>query len=175
MKFPVLCLWPEARCKTEGNRLGFRVMDHSLRFFLVGLASCVGALGFAEVPETKPGPETKLGPEFEKIRDAPMFAIGGVGIAARLTEAEVALENLLKKPSAADHCRKLVKEGTMAGQLYGLLGLKRSDPAGFKKLVRPYRDSKEMVQTASGCIMGSIEVSTVAAEIENGEFEFPAR
>lgn len=144
-------------------------MNHSLRFFLVGLAGCMGALGFAEVPDSKPGPE------FGKIRDAPMFTIGGVGIAARLTEAEVALEDLLKKPSAADECRKLVREGSLAGQLYGLLGLKRSDPAGFRKLVQPYKDSKEKVQTASGCIMGSIQVSAVAKGIEDGNYELPAR
>lgn len=117
----------------------------------------------AKVPE-------KL-PDFETVRQADRFAIGGIGIAGTKSRSELALRNILKSDTADVTCQKLVAKGTIAGQLYGLLGLKLLQSDAYKSVAPRYLDSKEMVPTAAGCIFGEEIVASVAQRINKGDYK----
>jgi hypothetical protein len=57
--------------------------------------------------------------------------------------------------------KELVAHGTIAGQLYGLIGVRRTDPAFFRANIERYKNSRERVRTFEGCIIGDERVAKV--------------
>lgn len=126
------------------------------------------------------------------LRSAPHFALGGVGFAGTISEAEKALGRLVAHKDGAAALEALLKDSrtTMEGRLYSLLGLKlletqrRTDltkgkPAAkvvegkaFAQKVRAYLDDylsrKAEAQVMRGCILMPRPVSTIAADIRSG-------
>ena len=108
---------------------------------------------------------------YDTLQAAGMFTIGGVGIAGTVTAEEQAFRKLLQQPDAAAQCKRLLEEATSAGQMYALLGLRTLDGAAFRAAVPRYKDTKEMVATASGCIVTHLPATQIAKEIEEGHYK----
>lgn len=109
--------------------------------------------------------------DVEIVRQADRFAVGGIGIAGTKSRPEVSLRNILKSATADATCRKLVSSGTMAGQLYGLLGLKLLKSEAYESVASRYLESKALVPTAAGCIFGEETVASVAQRINKGDYK----
>lgn len=118
------------------------------------------------------------------VRDAPRFAVGGVGFAAILSEEEKALGTLVERKDAAATLEGLLKDrrATVSGRLYALLGLKHlaaGEPKAFAERLRAhfaaYRSRGEEVEVMSGCVVFREPVSAVAKKIESGDLRLSAR
>jgi hypothetical protein len=59
---------------------------------------------------------------YDSVRDAPEFAIGGIGVAGTLSASELALREVRDSPRAEEQLRKLLNDATQAGRLYALYG-----------------------------------------------------
>ena len=79
---------------------------------------------------------------YDTVKTAGMFTVGGVGYAGTRTPSELAFRELLKQPEPLVHCKKLLEEGTPAGQMYGLLGLHLLDQDAFQAVLPRYKDTK---------------------------------
>jgi hypothetical protein len=104
------------------------------------------------------------------LKNVPHFAVGGVGVAARMSPGEEALRVLLKHKQGVPALRAVLKEGNIQGQLYALLGLKKLAPAEFAKAVVPYRASRTPVAVLSGCMMEEEPVSVIVKRIETNAY-----
>jgi hypothetical protein len=108
---------------------------------------------------------------YEALTATTTFAIGGVGFAGTTSEAEKDFRALLKEPDAVAKCQKLLTDATPEGQMYGLLGLKLKDETAFLGALPKYKGSKTTLREMSGCIMGTITMSELAARIEKGTYK----
>ena len=108
------------------------------------------------------------GEAYDTVKTADWFTIGGVGIAGTTSPSEKAFRELLKGPEPVARCRALLTEGSPAGQLYGLLGLRLLDRSAFQTALPRYKDSKTVVTTASGCIVMGTTTAEVAGQIAMG-------
>ena len=68
-------------------------------------------------------------------------------------------------------CERLLVEATSAGQMYGLLGLRLLDQDRFRAALERYKDAKESVSTASGCIVFARTEAAISLEIESGRYK----
>jgi hypothetical protein len=110
-------------------------------------------------------------PAYDTVKTAERFAIGRVGEAGIFSEQESALRELLKQPNALFRCQKLLSDGTPAGQLYGLLGLRLLDESTFKAALPRFIASKTVIQTVNGCIISRTSVAELAHKIAKGEVQ----
>jgi hypothetical protein len=108
---------------------------------------------------------------YETVRAAPDFSIGPGGAAGVRSLAEISLRKLLKTPTAAADCRKLVIEGTPAGQLYGLLGLKLLNDPSYPSVVVPFRNSQVKVTVVDGCNAIDYTTSAVVRSLDKGRIK----
>ncbi len=67
---------------------------------------------------------------YDKVKHAPAFAIGGVGIAGIMTPEEGAMRTIRDGTKGANQFRSLVKDGTQAGRMYAFVW--PSPIAGFR-------------------------------------------
>jgi hypothetical protein len=103
---------------------------------------------------------------FDTVRSAGQFAIGGVGAAGITSPAELALRIIRDGPKADEQLRKLLREGTPAGQMYALFGLRQIDVVDYAALAQPYCRSTTPVQVMSGCILHTDPTSEVVQWID---------
>jgi len=61
--------------------------------------------------------------DWNTLKTAQWFALGGIGAAGTMSKEEGALRSLLHEPNAASKLKILLSEGNLAGQCYALLGL----------------------------------------------------
>ncbi len=73
----------------------------------------------------------------------------------------LAMRIIGRAPGADAAFKDLVAHGTIAGQLYGLVGVRRTDPAFFRANIQRYKESDAWVQTINGCIISRERVSNV--------------
>ncbi len=123
---------------------------------------CLAALSTGAVPAAEPGQPQSV------LMTVNTFAIGGVGVAGTISSGEQALRELLKQSDAVSRCQALVEKASPAGQLYGLLGLKWKDEAAFQLALKKHAGSRTRVQSMSGCILETVTVGEIAAEIQKG-------
>src|SRR4029078_4342051 len=88
------------------------------------------------------------------VKSARIFAIGGIGYAGVITDEETAFNALCKAPDAAEQFRRLLREATIEGQIYALLGLRQVGAPDYKTQDDRYRRSTRKVNTGSGCEIG---------------------
>jgi hypothetical protein len=124
-------------------------MRHSLIFLLV-LALTVSAADSNK--------------NYEIVKSAKIFAIGGIGYAGIITKEETAFNALCKAPDAANQFCRLLREATIEGQIYALLGLRQLGAPDYKVQLDRYRKSRGNVNTGSGCEIGRDKVSYIATE-----------
>ncbi len=124
----------------------------------------------ASAPGEDPAPATvSLEREtYHTVRTAARFTVGGVGEAGIPSRQETAFRLLLKQPDPVVQCRNLLTEGTPAGQLYGLLGLRLLDQKAFQAALPRYQDSATSIQTMSGCLGFQTTAAKLAKQIEDG-------
>ena len=99
------------------------------------------------------------------MKSARIFAIGGIGYAGVITDEETAFNALCKAPDAAEQFRRLLREATIEGQMYALLGLRQVGASDYKTQADRYRRSTRKVNTGSGCEIGPDKVSYVVNEL----------
>lgn len=131
----------------------------TLLVFLLGSFLAVWVVSAEETPS-----------DFDTVRKADRFSIGGVGYAGIVAKPELALRRILKTDHPVDDCRKLVKTGTIPGQLYGLLGLKWLKDPGYAEAAAPYLKSKQMVRCIAGCMIMDQMIAGVAHNIDSGAY-----
>jgi hypothetical protein len=92
-----------------------------------------------------------------------MFAFGGVGYSARISEGEKEFDVLSKEPEALKAFRSLVTAATPGGALYGLAGLRISDCACFSESFGEFKSKRisgvksETLTVGSGCFLADYE------------------
>jgi hypothetical protein len=126
---------------------------------------------------------------YEKILNAGVFSIGGVGYGGNTSEEEFALQRLLKEKQAIEALKILVFQATPEGSLYALLGLRVKDAELFKSVIENYKTlpepperksgypfkgtkiEKGFIKTQGGCLIFRQERLKIVAEIEAGEYD----
>jgi hypothetical protein len=134
--------------------------------WIVGLWICAAVLTSAEfVRAEKPAaPEAVL----QRIG---MFALGGIGVAGTMSEGERALREILKQPDALARLEALVANGSPAGKLYALLGLRIRDRAAYERALEKCRALDAKIETACGCMLSQESVRDLMKEIERGQWD----
>jgi hypothetical protein len=108
---------------------------------------------------------TELGP-YDTVKSAQWFAIGGVGITGVTSQEEVAFRKIHASPDAEPQLRKLLSEGTPAGKMYALFGLKVLGVPDYEMVAKPFRESKTPVRRVQGCIISMATTADVVQWIE---------
>jgi hypothetical protein len=103
---------------------------------------------------------------YATLKSAESFAIGGVGVAGTTTKQELAMRALRDAPDGEQQLRKLLHEGTPAGQMYALFGLRQRGAADYKELAQPFRQHATPVQVISGCVIHTDAMSVVVGWID---------
>ena len=111
---------------------------------------------------------------YDEVRSAPMFAIGGVGVAGIISKQETAMRELLESRSGADLLRKLLREATPAGQMYALYGLRELDVKDYDTLAQPFRAKGVLVERAQGCLISKSPTSEIVQWIDRYAKSTPA-
>ena len=103
---------------------------------------------------------------YSTVMSARQFAIGGIGVAGVISKEELALRAIQDGPRAEEQLRKLLREGTPAGQMYALFGLRQIDAADYAALAEPYRRNSKSVGRISGCNVYTESMSEVVRWID---------
>jgi hypothetical protein len=122
-------------------------------------------------------PALTLKTAVQSLKDADMFATGGVGFAGTLTPATKAYYYLLTHPKGKEAFRGLLSAPRPATQMFALAGLSILAPEEAEKSYPAYLSSKTLVKTANGCEMGTEPVSQIEEQARKGVFrrQFEAR
>jgi hypothetical protein len=99
------------------------------------------------------------------------FALGGVGVAGTMSGGEKDVRALLKEADAVQQLQSLLKNGSPAGQLYALLGLRLRDRPAYDQAVPAFRKRSEEVSTLHGCIMMKEKMDAIVKQIEHGDYD----
>ena len=124
---------------------------------------------------------------YQKLAEAKVFRLGGVGYAGETSDEERALRALLKESSVVEALESLVEAGSPEGGLYGLAGLRQIDKAAFRRAYGRYvvkeepperpsfleeiRTPKGEVTTQTGCIVMAQGRKQIAAAIDSGRYD----
>jgi hypothetical protein len=108
---------------------------------------------------------------YETVQRAESFTVGGVGVAGTRTKQELAFRELAKQPQAGLRFRKLLVDGSPAGKMYGLLGLKLTDTNGFEEALPHFTECETKIETIGGCMVMHTTVGYVAKQIARGDFK----
>jgi hypothetical protein len=105
-----------------------------------------------------------------RLEAADMFAIGGVGFAARKTPAGEAYDFLLTHAKGRETFVRLLKASRWVTRMYALAGLSAVAPEEAAKVYPTYENSKVMVKTAHGCMISSETVGAIVQQAKKGNF-----
>jgi hypothetical protein len=103
---------------------------------------------------------------YDSVKNAPEFAIGGIGVAGTLSPSEMALREVRDGPRAEEQLRKLLNDGTQAGCLYALYGLRQLDAPDYDRLAEPLRSNHSRVKRIQGCMISEDETANVVKWID---------
>jgi hypothetical protein len=117
--------------------------------------------------------QDSLSVAMESIRKTESFAFGGVGFAGKTSPGEKEFRVVLSQPVpiASRAFEKLYATANPQGRLYALAGIRRLNPNHFKQLFPSVEDSKEPVETMTGCIVEHRTFGAIAKEIEAGRYD----
>jgi hypothetical protein len=100
---------------------------------------------------------------FEYLRTALSFDSPHVGIAGVHPHGYLALRIVNRSADADALFKRLIEEGSPAGQLYGLLGVYRTDRAYFRSVAPKFAPRTDEVSTTVGCIMSRQPVAEIVS------------
>lgn len=134
-------------------------------FALLALAFC---LTFAALNSSHAAPielSASARAAYDKLHQTEIFALGGVGYAATISESETAFRELQREPNAVAAFVALLDDETTTkvGQLYALLGLKEANDSQFEERLPAFLADDSTVTQMSGCIMMPVKVKEIAA------------
>jgi len=109
--------------------------------------------------------------DWNTLKAAQWFALGGIGVAGTTSKEERALRSLLDEPDAAGKLKALLPEANLAGQCYALLGLYILHDAAYQKNLDRYKSSDARVKTVGGCMITEQPVSSVVLNIAAGRYD----
>lgn len=132
------------------------------RSVLIGAIS----LFWAPFPLAKAGSDSAA-----RLREAPVFAIGGIGVAGTMSDGERALRVVLRESDAAAQLEALLRSATPAGQLYALLGLRLHDRVAYKQALQDFHPPKVQVETIGGCMISHAPFQELLQRIESGDYD----
>jgi hypothetical protein len=144
------------------NASGFTLLRAMICFGANALI--VGFLGEPALAGEKSG-------TFETVQRAESFTVGGVGVAGTRTKQELAFRDLMKQSQPESSLRKLLVDGSPAGKMYGLLGLKLADKNAFEQALPHFTECETKIETIGGCIVMHTTVGYVAKQIARGDFK----
>ena len=121
---------------------------------------------FVPVPQSPHPPDAVV----ERLAKTGVFAFGPVGYAAIISPGEKDYRTVFNRSSALEDFEKLYSTGNLQAKCYALVGIHMLNPARFKELAQPLRDSKETVNTMTGCILSREAFGAVIKQIESGRF-----
>ena len=98
----------------------------------------------------------------------PIDGTSGIGEDGKVLSEVRALRCLTSETDAVGKLRHLLDEGSLAGRLYALVGLRLLAPAYFNQAIHPYTCSEEKVLAAGGHIVTHVPVSGPAGAIGGG-------
>lgn len=108
---------------------------------------------------------------FDYLKNADMLEMPLVGFGGLRSRGYLAMRILGRSPNADAAFKELIRSGTRPGQLYGLIGVRRSDPVYFELAALRYSASLEPVAVFSGCIIGGETIGElVRNNIANGAY-----
>jgi hypothetical protein len=109
--------------------------------------------------------------DWNTLKAAQWFALGGIGVAGTTSKEEMAFRALLHEPNAAGKLKALLSEGNLAGQCYALLGLHVLHDAAYQENFARYKSSAARVKTVGGCMITEQPVSSVVSNITAGRYD----
>ena len=109
--------------------------------------------------------------DWNTLKAAQWFALGGIGVAGTTSKEEMAFRSLLQEPNAAGKLKALLSEANLAGQCYALLGLHVLHDAAYQENIARYKSSDARVKTAAGCMISEQPVSNVVSKIATGQYD----
>jgi hypothetical protein len=121
---------------------------------------------FVLVPQSVHPPDAVV----EGLAKVGVFALGPVGFARITSPGETDYRTVLNRTSALEDFEKLYSTGNLQAKCYALVGIHRLNPTRFRELIRPLLDSKETVNTMTGCILSREALGNVIKQIESGRF-----
>jgi hypothetical protein len=90
------------------------------------------------------------------------FEMPLVGFGAVPSTGALAMRIVARSPAADAAFEELLRKGRLAGQLYALCGLRRTDPHLFRRAIERYVHSAAEVPYFSGCVLGGEQVGEIA-------------
>jgi hypothetical protein len=129
-----------------------------------------GGLRRAPTMEHEGKPSTPA--EFEVLRVARRFALGGIGLDGRIGREEEALSALLREQESLRLLSLLLEMATTEGKLYALAGLRVLDYAKFGEVVESVSFAREdVVAEANGCVISTCAAEKVLERIRQGAYD----
>jgi len=111
---------------------------------------------------------TREGRAYLSLLRAQRFAVGRIGADAHVPREERSLALLLRQSDPGTGLLALLKEASVAGQLYALLGLWECRHPRVEGFLMDYRSRMDEVITQVGCFVTPRRVRAVVGEIEDG-------
>ena len=109
--------------------------------------------------------------DWNTLKTAQWFALGGIGAAGTTSKEEGALRSLLHEPNAAPKLKAFLSERTLAGQCYAFLGLYLLHDQAYQENVARYKSNDARVKTVAGCMISEQPVSSVISNIAAGRYD----
>jgi hypothetical protein len=176
--------WYKAEAR-KFKEAGMRLLMQ--KFVWVILSFFVAAFQVNAQVETKDKTAPKIDAEraYQTLLKVDLFALGETGYGGATSKGEEALDILLKENEPVPVLRKLIKEASPEGKLYGLLGLKilncecfMEELNNIKNLPLPparkdlYGQTNEgQVRRMIGCILFQENWADIVSNIENEKDE----
>ena len=107
----------------------------------------------------------------KKLASVRDFAFGGVGVAGITSQGELAFRKVAGGKSAVADFAALLESGNAAARCYALTGLHVLAPDLFAQEIKRYEKDKTSVSTVSGCMIMSLPMSSVVANITAGRYD----
>jgi hypothetical protein len=109
--------------------------------------------------------------DWNTLKAAQWFALGGIGVAGTTSKEERVFRSLLAEPNAAGKLKALLSEATLAGQCYALLGLYLLHDEAYQQNLTRYKSSDARVKTVMGCMITEQPVSSIVSNIAAGRYD----
>lgn len=137
---------------------------------LVLAATCLSAC--ASDPFTDSGAYAALSPAGQQaygvLREAPFFSDACVGFACTTPPTVEAWRVLAEEPQAEAAFEGLVRDASLPGQLFGLVGLYYSDAEAYARHARRYARADLPVDYFLGCVRAQVSTQKIVRLIEDG-------
>ena len=126
---------------------------------------CLAVLHIAAIPRLA------ATDDWNTLKAADWFALGGIGVAGTTSKEEIAFRSLLRESDAAKKFKTLLSNANLAGQCYALLGLYILHDAAYEQNVAHYKSDNARVKTVAGCAITEQPISNIVSNIAAGRYD----